>query len=717
MKRILTILLATAMLVSFTACDDSTEPKETKSTKQTKVTTTAKSTDTTPDTTEASSTTSSTIGADEVSTTTTVAPTAATTPTQPTDEIVSGAYRYYDWSYNITTETLTISGQGAICDGEIRYASNDPDAWFAYADKVKTLIIEEGITEIGSFAFYNMHALRDIRLPASLKEIHEDAFNCCSSLENLVLPDALTALDMNAFSQCDKLQTLLLPESLTHVGAWNPDNNPLLQTTVLGDVTYIGSAANPCFAAIYIAEQCTTPMIADGTVLIAADLGRYNSNITNIILPDSVRHIGEYAFERCKNLSEIILPDGVLTVAQGAFNNSDHGAVVRIPSSIEVLGTNFDSFDPPMTVLNGISYVGNEENPYLVAVAPVDTYPTAVGFADGVRVIATGCFRNCHNLTELIIPDGVVYIGSEAFSNCRNLKMISLPASLRALGNLAFYESTGIEAVTVAGENTAFHVENGALIEAATQTLFWGDSAGCIPEGVKRIAEYAYYQHKDITDIVLPDSVCEIGECAFAASSLASVVLSESLVGIPQAAFRGCNQLNRVAFSEGLRYIEAEAFYGCDVLESIDLPSTLTFLGNYAFYSCDLLPNVVIPEGVRSISAGAFAFCSSLKSVSLPTSLLSIQNEAFRATVLETIDLPVKLDAVSANALPQDGTLTSVTLHRADIYFANGFPASVTDIYFPDGTMEVWNTGNAAGYLAPLSATVHCSDGDIAPIA
>ncbi|MBR5519622.1 MAG: leucine-rich repeat domain-containing protein, partial [Clostridia bacterium] len=546
---------------------------------------------------------------------------------------------------------------------------------------------------------------------------HKDAFNCCSSLETVVLPDGLTALDMDAFSQCYNLQTLVLPESLTHIGAWNPDNNPLLQTTVSGDITYIGSAVNPYFAAIYVAEQCTVPTIADGAVLIAANLGSYNSNITNIIFPDSVRHIGEYAFHRCKNLTEIILPDGVLTVAQGAFDYSDDGATVRIPSSIEVLGTNFNSFDPTMNVLNGISYVGNEENPYLVAVAPVDTRPTAVSFADGVRVIAIGCFRSCHNLTELVIPEGVVTIAPEAFSNCRNLKTICLPASLRSLGDLAFYESVGIETITVAADNTAFRVENGALVETATQTLFWSDSAGYIPEGVKKIAEYAYYQHKNIADIILPDSVCEIGEYAFADSSLTSIVFPEALVGIPEAAFRGCNALSQVTFSEGLRYIKADAFYGCDLLESIDLPSTLLYLGDYAFYSCDLPQSIVIPEGVRSIPRGAFAFCSGLKNISLPTSLLSIHEEAFRATALETLELPDKVSSVGTNALPQDGTLTSVTLHSANIYFSKVFPASVTDIYFLDGTKDTWNKGTTAGYLAPLNAIVHCSDGDIAPIA
>ena len=204
---------------------------------------------------------------------------------------------------------------------------------------------------------------------------------------------------------------------------------------------------------------------------------------------------------------------------------------------------------------------------------------------------------------------------------------LTIPSTLggypvTSIENYAFYECkllTSVvipEGVTLIG-NSAFSGCN-ALTSVA------------IPEGVPLIGNSAFSGCNSLTSVVIPESVISIGGSAFRGCSLlTSVVIPKGVTSIGESAFANCSSLMSVVIPEGVTTIGKDAFYGCSSLTSVVIPEGVTSIGESAFYGCSSLTSVVIPEGVTSIGYGAFYGCSSLTSVVIPKSVTSIGQEAF----------------------------------------------------------------------------------------
>ena len=107
------------------------------------------------------------------------------------------------------------------------------------------------------------------------------------------------------------------------------------------------------------------------------------------------------------------------------------------------------------------------------------------------------------------------------------------------------------------------------------------------------IGEYAFYWCRNLTSVVIPDSVTSIGEYAF----------------------YGCSGLTSVVIGNAVTSIGNSAFYGCSGLTSVKIPDSVTLIGNSALQGCSGLKSVLIGDSVTSIGSSAFNSCSSLTSV------------------------------------------------------------------------------------------------------
>jgi len=126
----------------------------------------------------------------------------------------NGSWGDLSWSYSRDTKTLTVSGTGAMEDFES--AGDVP--WQLVRDHATELVIGEGVTSIGSYAFYYMHALTTVQLPSSLTAIGDHAFSFCRSLTAVSFPETMSAIGKEAFVGCNGLDSLYLPPSVTTVG-------------------------------------------------------------------------------------------------------------------------------------------------------------------------------------------------------------------------------------------------------------------------------------------------------------------------------------------------------------------------------------------------------------------------------------------------------------------------------------------------------------------
>lgn len=199
-------------------------------------------------------------------------------------------------------------------------------------------------------------------------------------------------------------------------------------------------------------------------------------------------------------------------------------------------------------------------------------------------------------------------------------------------------------------------------------------------------------------DVVIPEyidgyQVTAIGEMAFWAKRITSVVMPDSVVSIGQSAFEQCDQLRSITLSNRLEHIDTSAFMNCQSLLNITLPDSVTSIGGGAFSGCSGLTTLEIPDGVTSISAGTFSGCQNLVSVTIPAGVTSIGGGAFGNCLnLSDVTIPDGVTTLEASVFSGCRSLASVTI-----------PANVTrigerafsgcsalrSINIPDGVTEI----------------------------
>ena len=229
------------------------------------------------------------------------------------DTVFEKGYTYWNED-NLTWKlyedgTLNISGTGAMKD----YDSDDSPAT-QKKDSVKKVVIEDDVTSIGDYAFWNCSNLTSITIPDSVTIIGNSAFNACSSLTSLTIPNSVTSIEFAAFYACSSLTSLTIPNSVTSIGdsAFNACSS-LTSLTIPNSVTSIGEGA------FYACSSLTSITIPNSVTSIGEGAFYACSSLTSITIPDSVTRIGDYAFKNCSNLTSITIPDSVTSIGNSAF--------------------------------------------------------------------------------------------------------------------------------------------------------------------------------------------------------------------------------------------------------------------------------------------------------------------------------------------------------------------------------------------------------------
>ena len=212
------------------------------------------------------------------------------------------------WSYNTSTYTLTISGTGSMYDYDW---NNRP--WESYEDKIKTVIINDGVTTIGDFAFYYCTNLKSVTIPNGMSMINDSAFYACESLTSIIIPDSVTTISDYAFRYCG-LMSITIPDSVTTIG-WATFANCYNLKSIIVD-------SNNQY---YSSDECGVLLNKYKTTLIQYPIGNERKDYT---IPDSVTRIGDWAFGECQSLTNVIISDNVTTIGLSAFYWCDNLADV-----------------------------------------------------------------------------------------------------------------------------------------------------------------------------------------------------------------------------------------------------------------------------------------------------------------------------------------------------------------------------------------------------
>lgn len=204
--------------------------------------------------------------------------------------------------------TLTISGTGAMTDWT--YSSTAP--WYGNSSSIKSVVIDDGVTSIDEYAFYNCSSLKSITIPDSVTSIGSYAFYGCSSLKSVTIPDSVTDIGKHAFYYCNSLTSVTIPDSVTSIG----DAAFLGCRSMTG--VYISDIAAWC--GIYF-DHYSNPLLNHSNPLYYAKNLYLNGNlVTDLVIPDSVTGIGDAAFIDCSSLESVTIPNSVTRIYKYAFN-------------------------------------------------------------------------------------------------------------------------------------------------------------------------------------------------------------------------------------------------------------------------------------------------------------------------------------------------------------------------------------------------------------
>lgn len=277
------------------------------------------------------------------------------------------------WSYNAATKTLTISGSGATHNYGVTTTNPAPWKEEKYNTEIKTIIVEEGITSIGTASFYSCTAVTSVSLPSTLTTISGGtadygAFRDCTALENITLPSNLQTIEAMAFKGCTSLKSITFPDSLTSLGT-----AAFRDCTSLSTVTYGTGLTSTGVEAFYGAG--VNKVNFSSTITTIDSYSFFNTKFVTVEIPDTVTNINIRAFANCSFMASATVYNANCSfngiIGEDPFNGSSQSLTMRghSPSTTQTYaqekGYNFESIDECL-------HVNTTQN---VTVAPTCTEP------------------------------------------------------------------------------------------------------------------------------------------------------------------------------------------------------------------------------------------------------------------------------------------------------------------------------------------------------
>lgn len=444
--------------------------------------------------------------------------------------------------------------------------------------------------------------------------------------------------------------------------------------------------------------------------------GLKDKTVSEIIIPDYVTSIGEYAFRGCSGLTSITIPDSVTYIGNYAFEDCSglkYIYITDLTAWCNISGLNYlmscNSIDKKLYLNNNLV--------------------TTLTIPDSVTTIGSGAFSGCSGLTSVTIPDSVTSIGEYAFGGCSGLTSVTIPDSMTSIGVEAFRGCDSLASITLpfiganrtanSGYNHVFGYIFGYTITSSSSSV-----SGATYQYYYNRQYYHYYIPASLKTVILSDNMTSIGSGVFDnCSSLTSVTIGNSVTSIGSSAFSDCSGLTSVTIPNSVTSIGSSAFEDCIGLTSVTIGNSVTSIGYYAFRGCSGLESLVVTTGnkkyhsannciietetkklivgcktsiipsdgsVTSIGNDAFRDCGSLTSVTIPDSVTSIGDRAFYScSGLTSVTIPDSVTSIGDYAFRGCRGLTSVTI-----------PDSVTSIgesafYDCSGlTSVIWNAEN-----------------------
>ena len=537
---------------------------------------------------------------------------------------------------------------------------------FTGCNNLSSLSIGDNVLRIPDFAFYGLdHLSGMLFLPDSLMYIGNCAFYNCSSLTgSLVIPRKVSIIGANAFYNCSGITTL-----------------------------------------VYNADSCTFGGVFYSPVFLGC------SNLTTLIIGESVKMIPDLAFSECSNLSgELFIPNSVQSIGFCAFRDcSGLTGTLSLPLSLKRIGDcafyNCSGLTGELVIHDSISYVGYWSFynctglTSLTIGKSVDTINhsaflactglssviynadscTYMGYRSscGTSQNVTSCpvFQDCANLTTLTIGENVKMIPSYAFAGCSALVSVTIPRFVKQIGGGAFSGCENLNTVTFNADSCGGFEFFSNLTNLTSITIGEhvkhipdGIFSGCtgltgmltIPISVQHIGHSAFSGCTGLSGtLIIPDSVTYIGSNSFdGCLGFDTLVIGKAVSSIEggsyyfPSAFRNCTGLTTLYYNaDSCAHMGSNIFSTCNNITSVVIGDNVKTVPNGLCNNCSSILFLTVGKNVRTIGANAFSGCSNMMSVSFNAdSCLNVNNAFTNSTSLSTVNIGENVKLIPDNA-------------------------------------------------------------------
>lgn len=223
--------------------------------------------------------------------------------------------------WNLEGSVLTISGTGAMED----YITFFVTPWNEQAESVKTIIIKDGVTHIGNYAFVDCVNVENVEIAGTVTSIGENAFYGCKKLTDVVIPESVTSIGQMAFCNCERLENVNIPKGVTRIEAHTFKSTRLSSVELPEGLLSIGEGA-------FFWSNLTEIKLPDTLVSIEESAFSFN-DFTTVVIPGSVKEISDEAFFSCDLLSNIVFNEGITSIGYQSFYGCRIESVA-IPASV-----------------------------------------------------------------------------------------------------------------------------------------------------------------------------------------------------------------------------------------------------------------------------------------------------------------------------------------------------------------------------------------------
>ena len=352
----------------------------------------------------------------------------------------------------------------------------------------KTIIIQDGVTNVSSHAFYNCDSIIDVTIPSSVTEIGEKAFDMCTSLKNVIISNGLKKIGDSAFNCCASLKNINIPNTVTYID-------------------YYAFAGCTSLTEINLPNGITT-------IKNSAFVGC--TSLKNINIPNTVTKIYDNVFEGCEALKQINIPNTVTEIGYNAFYGCGGLTSITVPNTVTTIGSN------AFKGVCNINYSGSASGSTWGA-SYINKYAEGdLLYSDYNKTELLLCSKT--TAKSIIIPNTVTTINSGAFYNRAEMS-VTIPDTVTTIGSKAFYNVLNINYSGSAsgspwGASYINKYAEGDLLYSdptKTELITCNKQATSIniPNGVTSIKDSAFFCYTKLNSITIPNSVTSVGRSAF----------------------------------------------------------------------------------------------------------------------------------------------------------------------------------------------------------